>query len=131
MSRTFESFDEFWEFYVKEHTQKGTRRLHFLGVTAAAACVAGAVIFKKRWLLFVAPVVGYVPAWIGHFFIEKNMPASFKYPLWSLRADLVMCSKMATGTMDAEVQRVLAGNGRAKSDEVVSGEAPATTPTTN
>jgi hypothetical protein len=127
MSRTFESFDEFWEFYVKEHTQKGTRRLHFLGTSAAVACVAGALLFKKRWLLVAAPVVGYVPSWIGHFFIEKNMPATFKYPLWSLRADFVMWSKMATGTMDAEVERVLAGNGRAKSGEVVAGETPATT----
>jgi hypothetical protein len=104
----FQSFEEFWPFYVKEHINKKTRTLHFVGTTAAMACVAGSVLLRKKWLLAVAPVVGYTPSWIGHFFIEKNRPATFKYPLWSLRADLVMWTKIARGTMDAEVERVLA-----------------------
>ena len=61
---------------------------------------------RKVWPLLVAPVVGYGPAWFSHYFIEGNKPATFKYPLWSLRADFVMWSKIARGTMDAEVERV-------------------------
>ena len=103
-----QSFEEFWPFYVKEHAKKSTRTLHFIGTTAAMACIAGAVLTRKKWLLAIAPVVGYGPAWVSHFFVEGNKPASFTYPLWSFRADLVMWAKIATGKMDAEVERVLA-----------------------
>ncbi len=106
----FKSFEEFWPYYVKEHSKKSTRVLHFIGTTAAMACVAGGLLTKRRWLLAVAPFAGYGPAWVSHFFIEKNRPATFTYPLWSLKADLVMWSKMAMGKMDAEVQRVLAAD---------------------
>lgn len=103
----FKTFEEFWPYYVKEHSKASTRMLHFLGTTGAMACVAGAVFTKRRWLLALAPVVGYGPSWIGHFFIEKNKPATFKYPLWSLRADLVMWSKMVRFQMSDEVERVM------------------------
>ncbi len=103
----FRTFEEFWTFYVKEHQKPTTRLLHFVGTTSAMACVAGGLLTKRRWLLAVAPVVGYGPAWIGHFFFEKNKPASFKHPIWSLRADLVMWSKMVRFQMTDEVERVL------------------------
>jgi hypothetical protein len=103
----FRTFEEFWPFYVKEHQKKATRILHFIGTTSAMACVAGGLITKRRWLLAVAPVAGYGPAWVSHFFIEGNKPASFKHPLWSLRADLVMWTKMVRFQMDDEVERVL------------------------
>jgi hypothetical protein len=105
--QVFGSFDEFWPFYVKEHQKKSTRILHFIGTTGAMACVAGGLLTKRRWLLAVAPVVGYGPAWISHFFIEGNKPASFKYPLYSLKADLVMWSKMVRFQMTDEVERIL------------------------
>ena len=103
----FRTFEEFWPFYVKEHQKKATRILHFIGTTGAIACVAGGLLTKRRWLLAVAPVVGYGPAWVGHFFVEGNRPASFEHPLWSLRADLVMWSKMVRFQMNDEVERVL------------------------
>ena len=103
----FRTFEEFWPFYVKEHQKKATRILHFIGTTGAMACVAGGLLTKRRWLLAVAPVVGYGGAWIGHFFVEKNKPASFKHPLWSFRADFVMWSKMVRFQMSDEVERVL------------------------
>ncbi|HSO35439.1 MAG TPA: DUF962 domain-containing protein [Labilithrix sp.] len=103
----FRTFEEFWPFYVKEHQKKATRILHFIGTTSAMACVAGGLLTKRRWLLAVAPVAGYGPAWISHFFIEGNKPASFKHPLWSLRADLIMWTKMVRFQMDDEVERVL------------------------
>ncbi len=103
----FRTFEEFWPFYVKEHQKKATRILHFIGTTSAMACIAGGLLTKRRWLLALAPIVGYGPAWIGHFFIEGNKPASFKRPLWSLRADLVMWSKMVRFQMNDELERVL------------------------
>src|SRR5262245_25924178 len=104
----FQSFEEFWPFYVREHSNKYNRRLHFVGTTLALACVAGGLLTKKRWLLALAPVAGYGCAWIGHFLLEKNKPATFKYPVWSLRGDFKMWVKMATLKMDAEVEKALA-----------------------
>jgi hypothetical protein len=105
--KRIESFEEFWPFYVKEHSKKATRTLHFVGTTAALGCVAWGVLLRKWWLVALAPVAGYGPAWFSHFFIEKNRPATFKYPTWSLYADFVMWSKIIQGTMDAEVEHVL------------------------
>jgi hypothetical protein len=117
----FQTFDEFWPFYVREHSKKATRALHFAGTTTAMACLAGGVLLRKRSLLALAPIAGYGAAWIGHFFVEKNRPASFGDPLWSLWADLLMWSKMITGTMDAEVERVMSSNGHHHEPE--SGDA--------
>jgi hypothetical protein len=103
----FDSFADFWPHYVREHSKKTTRRLHFAGTTAAMACVAAALLGKRRFLLL-APIVGYGPSWIGHFFIEHNRPATFKHPIWSLKADMIMWSKMIAGTMDAEVDKAMA-----------------------
>ena len=104
----YTSFEEFWPFYVREHSIKATRRLHFVGTTAAMALALAGALTRKRWLYALLPVVGYGPAWIGHFFVEKNRPATFKYPAWSLQADLKMWSMMIRGVMDAEVDRVMA-----------------------
>ena len=103
----FNSFDEFWPFYVREHSRKTTRVLHFIGTASALGTAAMGLLTRKKWLLALAPVVGYGPAWIGHFFVERNRPATFSYPAWSLRADLVMFVKMLGGSMDAEVERVM------------------------
>ncbi|HEY2514372.1 MAG TPA: DUF962 domain-containing protein [Polyangiaceae bacterium] len=101
----FGSFEEFWPHYVRAHTNPTNRRLHFVGTSLAMACVASAALFRRPLLLLAAPVVGYGFAWVGHFGFEKNTPATFGNPLYSLRADFVMWSKMVNGTMDAEVER--------------------------
>jgi hypothetical protein len=106
MTKPIETFEEFWTYYVRAHSNKQNRTLHFLGTTAAMACAAGALLGRRRWPLLLAPLVGYGPAWIGHFLVEGNKPATFGHPLWSLRADLIMWRKILTGTMDAEVERV-------------------------
>ena len=108
MDKRIETFDEFWPFYVREHKKKLTRQLHFVGTTEALACFAGGLITGRKLLLLAAPVAGYGPAWFSHFVIEKNRPATFKYPAWSLMADFVMWGKMIAGTMDTEVETVLA-----------------------
>ena len=117
MEKRIESFDEFWPFYVREHSKKLTRQMHFVGTSLAVACVAGALVGRKHSLVPAVPFAGYGPAWVSHFFIEKNRPASFNHPLWSLQADFVMWGKMLAGTMDAEVERVLAQNGHAHVEE--------------
>lgn len=115
-----QSFEEFWPYYVGEHAKKSTRAFHFAGTTAALGCVAWGLLLRKKWLLALAPVAGYGPAWISHFFIEKNRPATFTYPTWSLYADMVMWSKMIQGTMDAEVERVMADREKAASAEAAA-----------
>jgi hypothetical protein len=107
--KRYETFEEFWPDYVRAHSQKATRTLHFIGTSMAMACIGGALVFRRPSLLLLVPVVGYGPAWIGHFFIEHNKPATFNHPIYSLRADLVMFKKILEGTMDAEVERVMAG----------------------
>jgi hypothetical protein len=117
----FENFEEFWPYYVREHSKKTTRMLHFTGTALGMATVAYALAKRKPKLLLLAPVVGYGMSWIGHFFVEKNRPATFSYPLWSFRGDFRMFAKIVTGTMDAEVERVMSepaawecdGNGKA------------------
>jgi len=104
----FQSFEEFWPFYVREHSRKSTRVLHWIGTTAAASCLAASAITRRPWLALVAPVAGYGPAWFSHFFIEKNRPATFTYPAWSLLADLIMWRKTLDGTMDTEVEQAFA-----------------------
>lgn len=101
------TFEEFWTYYVREHSRKSTRTIHFVGTTAVMGLVAYAAVRRKAWPLLVAPIVGYGPAWFSHFFIEGNKPATFEYPLWSLKADFIMWSKIARGTMDGEVARVI------------------------
>ena len=120
----FRSFEEFWPFYVREHSAKNTRRLHFIGTTAAMALTACGLVTKKKWMVALAPVVGYGHAWIGHFFVEKNRPATFKYPAWSFLADFKMWSMMVRGTMDAEVERVLAETSGSNGDGAHRAKSP-------
>jgi hypothetical protein len=117
----FETFDEFWPFYVREHAKKSTRILHFAGTTAGMGLVAAALVLRRPRLLKWSPVVGYAAAWIGHFFFEGNKPATFKYPLWSLRADFVMWGKMIAGTMDDEVAKHTSAGRAATNGEAASG----------
>lgn len=100
------SFEEFWPTYLKAHSAKETRLLHFAGTAAAAGCVAMfAASGKPKWLLG-ALVAGYGPSWAGHAFVEGNRPATLSHPLWSLMADFKMLEMAATGTLGAELERL-------------------------
>lgn len=99
------SFEEFWPFYVREHSRRGTRALHAAGTAAATALAVGLLATGRwRWLP-VALVPGYAAAWLGHFLVEHNRPATFKHPLWSLVGDYKMFALMLAGRMDEEVAR--------------------------
>jgi hypothetical protein len=100
------SFEEFWPFYVAEHSRPRTRALHFAG-TATAFALAATIAAKGKWKWLPAALVpGYAAAWVGHFLVEKNRPATFKYPLWSFMADQKMFALMLTGRMESEIERI-------------------------
>jgi hypothetical protein len=109
METELQSFEDFWPHYVHAHRNPVNRALHYTGTTLALGSVAAAVTtFNPLWLL-AAPVAGYGPAWIGHFFFEKNKPATFEHPLWSLRGDFKMYWLGLRGRMGAELERVCGG----------------------
>ena len=97
--RVFTSFADFWPYYLSEHSQPATRVLHCLGTLAAIAFIVLMIAIGRWWLFPLALVPGYGCAWIGHFFIEKNKPATFTYPLWSFMGDWKMLALMLTGRL--------------------------------
>jgi hypothetical protein len=103
--RQYNTFTEFWPHYVAEHSLPRTRMLHLVGTSVAVGCFAYFIATGRWWLIPFALVPGYGAAWIGHFFIEKNRPATFQYPLWSFMGDYKMIWLMLTGRMDREVER--------------------------
>lgn len=99
------SYREFWPFYVREHARPRTRALHFAG-TAGVIVLLGVVLASANWWLLAAlPVVGYGFAWAAHALVERNKPATFTHPWWSLVGDFHMFALMLVGRMDGEVQR--------------------------
>jgi hypothetical protein len=99
------SFQEFWPHYLRQHARPLTRGLHYAGTAGLLVTATVAALTHHLALLALLPVVGYGFAWTAHFFVEKNRPATFTHPLWSLRADFVMFAKMLTGRMPAELAR--------------------------
>ena len=101
------TFEEFWPFYVSQHSLPSTRALHFAGTTMVVAALVVAAVELSPWWLLATLVLGYGPAWIGHFFLERNRPATFTYPLWSLRGDFRMWRLMLARKMAPEVERAM------------------------
>lgn len=93
----FGSFAEFYPFYLSEHANRTSRRLHFAGTSIALACALQAVQSLNGWWLLAALVAGYGFAWAGHFFFEKNRPATFRHPWYSLAGDWVMWKDIIVG----------------------------------
>ncbi|MBG6288768.1 MULTISPECIES: Mpo1-like protein [Pseudomonas] len=93
----FRSFAEFYPYYLQEHSNAVCRRLHYVGSLLVLSILAYAIV-SGHWLWLLAmPLAGYGFAWVGHFVFEKNRPATFKYPLWSLMGDWVMLKDAFTG----------------------------------
>ena len=101
----YNSFTEFWPYYLAEHSKPGTRLLHLIGMSIALGAVVVFILMGKWWLFPLALIPGYGAAWIGHFFIEKNKPATFQYPLWSFMGDYKMIWLMLTGRMSDKAVR--------------------------
>lgn len=100
----YRSFSEFWPFYVLEHSKPGTRKLHFIGTTLLFICLVAIPLTRSMWFLLAGIIAAYGCAWIGHFFVEKNRPATFQYPFLSLLGDFKMYAMMLTGKMDREIE---------------------------
>lgn len=105
MAERFDSFVAFWPFYLREHAQPATRTVHIAGTWTGVALLLAAILVGPWWLALLAPVVGYGCAWISHMLIERNRPATFTYPAWSLLGDLRMAWLAATGRLGAELRR--------------------------
>ncbi|OUR88451.1 hypothetical protein A9Q81_23680 [Gammaproteobacteria bacterium 42_54_T18] len=93
----FSSFAEFYPFYLQEHTNDTSRRLHFVGSSLIITVLSFAILTGSFGLLLTLPIIGYGFAWIGHFFFEKNKPATFKYPFYSFIGDWVMFKDILVG----------------------------------
>ncbi|KAK4745942.1 hypothetical protein SAY87_012254 [Trapa incisa] len=101
----FRSLDEFWSFYMSQHSKPATRRWHFAGTLLSTLFFAYSMFFNWWFLIFV-PVSGYGLAWYSHFFVEGNAPLTFGHPIWSLLCDYKMFALMLTGNMDREIKRL-------------------------
>lgn len=97
---TYRSFAEFYPFYLSEHEHPVCRRLHFAGTSLGLACLIVALITLSAWFILAGLVIGYAFAWVGHFFFEKNRPATFKYPFYSFAGDWVMWKDIIVGKID-------------------------------
>lgn len=102
MEKQFTSFEEFYPFYLSQHTHKICRLLHLIGTTVVLALAITAVYHLNLNMFLFIPVAGYGFAWIGHVVFEKNRPATFKYPLWSLKADFVMYFDILSGKLSLD-----------------------------
>lgn len=96
-AKKFQTFAEFYPFYLSEHSNRTCRRLHFIGSTLALLCLVMLLVTLNPIWLLAAAVAGYGLAWIGHFAFEKNRPASFKQPLYSFLGDWKMYGQILTG----------------------------------
>lgn len=93
----FASFRDFYPFYLNEHRDRRCRRLHFIGSSLVLVILAFALVSGRLAWLWLAPVAGYGFAWVGHFAFEKNRPATFQHPLYSLMGDWVMFKDICVG----------------------------------
>ena len=93
----YRTFKDFYPFYLGEHSNRTCRRLHFIGTTLGLSFFLNAIISMNPWLILAGFVCGYAFAWIGHFFYEKNRPATFSYPAYSFVGDWVMWKDILTG----------------------------------
>jgi hypothetical protein len=100
------TFEDFWPLYVRAHSEGTTRLLHCVGTLLGWGILAASIVKRDWWWIALALLVPYALAWISHFFVEHNKPATFEHPLWSWLADQKMVGMMLAGRMDAEVKKV-------------------------
>lgn len=105
MSGRSANYQEFWPRYLREHAQPRTRALHYLGTGLATAALVVCLLSRRYRLVPLVLVLGYGPAWIGHTAFEKNRPATFTHPFWSLVSDYRMAWDWLTGRLDRELAK--------------------------
>lgn len=107
--REYTTFSQFWPFYLREHSKPVTRGLHYVGTSLVVLIAIGSALTANWWLFIALPVAGYFFAWVAHFGVEKNRPATFTYPLWSLAADFRMWWLWLTGRLGPELKKAGVG----------------------
>jgi hypothetical protein len=108
--KKYKTFWDFYPYYLTEHSLPINRTLHFIGTGIVISLLLAAIISGKAIILLFIPIAGYGFAWVGHFFLEKNKPATFTYPLYSLASDFVMFYHIITGQIGrklAEAHRII------------------------
>ena len=100
----FQTFAEFYPYYLSEHTDPRCRALHYIGSTLVIAVLVFTLLTGRYATLWLLPIVGYGFAWFGHFFIERNRPATFQYPVYSFLGDWVMLKDFLLGRFKADFQ---------------------------
>jgi hypothetical protein len=105
MTQSIKHYRDFWPYYLREHANPRTRALHYAGTTLATGTLIAGLSTGMGWLFPLALLAGYGPAWFAHFFVEKNRPATFTYPLWSLISDYRMAWTWAIGGLANELSR--------------------------
>ncbi|WP_166239586.1 DUF962 domain-containing protein [Paenibacillus turpanensis] len=103
---SFSRFEQYWPFYLSQHSKPATRMWHAVGMTSALLFILTAIWTMNGWYLLLAPGTAYPLAWFSHFVIEGNKPSAYGHPLWLLRAELRMYRFMLSGKMDEELRRV-------------------------
>lgn len=108
--KRYQTFKSFYPYYLTEHADKANRRLHFTGTLLLLFLLGAGIVSGRWWFFALIPLTGYGFAWAGHFFIEKNKPATFSYPLYSLSADFVMFWDILTGQLNKKLKEAKHSN---------------------
>lgn len=102
--KKYKDFKSFYPYYLTEHADKTNRNFHFTGTFLLLIFLLIGILSLKWWLFALIPLTGYGFAWAGHYFIEKNKPATFTYPIYSLAGDFVMFWQILTGQINAKLE---------------------------
>lgn len=102
--KKYKTFWSFYPYYLTEHSDANNRLLHFIGTGLIIAFLIAGIVLQNGWLIAAIPFCGYGFAWVGHFFIEQNRPATFTYPLYSLGSDFVMFWHILTRQLDKKME---------------------------
>ncbi|MBR0650560.1 DUF962 domain-containing protein [Roseomonas terrae] len=105
MADRIATYEEFWPYYLREHASPTTRAVHAFGTGVGLLLLVAGLVVGPWWLVLVALVAGYGFAWGSHMLVERNRPATFTYPAWSLFSDLRMAWLMATGRLGPELRK--------------------------
>jgi hypothetical protein len=100
-----ESFEEFWQHYLRHHAQGGTRMLHVFGTGLGALALIVGLVTVNPMIVLIGTGIGYLFAWAGHFLVERNRPAMVSHPTWSFQCEIRMFRLMLTGQLGPELKR--------------------------